>query len=194
MAAPAEFRDRILDAARVVFVESPGSDRVHALIADRAGVSRPTVYKYVGDQHAIKRALLERETFRYLSALGPVLAQRLPLREHFGELVVFTVVYFRGNDLFAAMLDTEPATLTRALTVDLPPLLREGTAAAASMLHELHPTIGDGPVPLHLVIEWGIRISLSLLTTPSPFVPLDSPSRIRAHVDNLFAITAPAVR
>ncbi|MBF6333112.1 TetR/AcrR family transcriptional regulator [Nocardia transvalensis] len=191
MTTAEQFRERILDAAYECYLEAPLSERMHTLIAERAGVSRPTVYKYVGDQEEIRRALMLREAMRYIAALEPVFARRLPLREHFRELIVFTVVYLRDNALFKVMLDAAPEVVARGLTVDLAPLLALGSSVAEPMLMRLHPEMGEPRVPLHMVIEWGVRISLSLLTTPSPYAELTRPEAIRAHVDALFAIIEP---
>ncbi|MGW5312574.1 TetR/AcrR family transcriptional regulator [Nocardia thailandica] len=191
MTTAEDFRTRILAAARLCYIEQPRSERMHSLIAERAGVSRPTLYKYLGDQDAIKRALMRAEAMDYLVALQPAFARRLPLREHFRELVVFTVSYFRANALFRAMLEAAPEELARSLTVDLAPVLAEGTGLAAPLLHAIHPATAASPVPMELVLEWGVRISLSLATTPSPHHDLDTPEAIAAHVDALFAIAGP---
>lgn len=194
MTSSEEFRARILEAARRCYIESPKSERMHSLIAERAGVSRPTVYKYLGDQAAIKQALMQAETISYLVALQPAFEQRLPLRVHFRELVVFTVTYLRENALFRALLAEAPDELARTLTVDLAPVLAAGTDIAAPMLERIHPSTAESPVPIELVLEWGMRVSLSLATTPSPHRALDSADAIRAHVDALFAIAGvPAI-
>lgn len=183
-----EFRTRVLVAARECFLEYPGSERIHTLIAQRAGVSRPTVYKYVGDLEAIRRALVAQEALTYVEALGPAFARKLPLREHFRELVVFTVDYLRGNELFQTLLRIMPEEFARDLTIGLAPLLEQGTRVAAPMLARLHPNSGGSGVPVELVLEWGVRISLSLVITPSPFSALDTAEAVRAHVDALFDI------
>lgn len=188
MTSSEQFRTRILEAARRCYIESPKSERMHSLIAERAGVSRPTVYKYLGDQDAIKKALMQSEALGYLAALQPAFEQRLPLREHFRELVVFSVTYLRENELFRAMLAAAPEELARSLTIDLAPVLAQGTDIATPLLQRIHPATADSPVPMELVLEWGVRVSLSLVTTPSPNRDLDSPDAIRAHVDALFAI------
>ncbi|MFF3229051.1 TetR/AcrR family transcriptional regulator [Nocardia suismassiliense] len=191
MSSIEQIREQILDAAYECYLEAPTSERMHTLIAERAGISRPTVYKYVGDQESIRQALMSREAMRYVAALEPVFAQRLPLRAHFRELVVFTVVYLRGNPLFQVMLKAAPEVVARGLTVDLAPVLQLGSSVAEPMLLRLHPEISEPRVPLQMVIEWGVRISLSLLTTPSPYTDLDTPETISAHVAALFDIIGP---
>ena len=92
-----DIQQRILDAAADCFLHSGPSARLHHVIADRAGVSRPTVYKHVGDQKAIIEALLHRELGRFLTAVQPVAARRGPLRDRFIDTVVFAVSYARGE-------------------------------------------------------------------------------------------------
>lgn len=183
-----EYRSRILDAARECFIEAPHAERMHALIAERAGLSRPTVYKYVGDQQAIKDAVLERETLGFIAALGPTFARRLPLPVHFRELVVAGVLHLRTNTLFQILLDTSPATVTKALTVDLAPTLRQGGEVAEPLVTELFPATADAALPLELLFEWGIRLTLSLATTSSPYRALETADELREHVDMLFRI------
>lgn len=65
--APVETRDRILDAAAhygAVMHRQPAI----AELARRAGVSRPTVYRYFADGDALFRALWEREIGNLLDA------------------------------------------------------------------------------------------------------------------------------
>src|SRR5690348_2146538 len=69
----AQLRDRILDAAAACLMEEGLNARLHALIAQRAGVSRPTVYKYIGDQDAVLAALLDREFDRFFATVLPLL-------------------------------------------------------------------------------------------------------------------------
>ena len=59
--APEQIRARILDAATECLLEVGVTGRLHTQIAQRAGLSRPTVYKYVGDQSAILQAVFDRE-------------------------------------------------------------------------------------------------------------------------------------
>ncbi|MEV6217436.1 TetR/AcrR family transcriptional regulator [Nocardia sp. NPDC051833] len=182
------FRERILDAARQCYIESPTSERMHALIAERAGVSRPTVYKYVGDQEAVRVAMMEREALSFLAALMPVFMERMPLRIHFRELVVAGVAFVEGNELFQAMLRENPALLARSLTVDLTPLLDMGGELAENMVRSMHPDLADTGLPLDLVIEWGVRMCVSIVTTPSPRFDLSDHDSLRDHLDSLFAI------
>lgn len=127
--------------AAVVEVESghgvlggwPGC-RIHGLIADRAGVSCPTVYKYVGDQQAVVEALLHREVDRYFGAAESVITHGGPPRERFVEIVVFTVTYARTHALFQKLLRDQPHVLLPWLTTKAEPMIRRGIAAVSTLV------------------------------------------------------------
>src|SRR5262245_402855 len=72
-AAADRIRERILDAATECLLAEGLDARLHAMIAERAGISRPTVYKYVGDQAAIVAAVLDREFDQFFAAAVPIL-------------------------------------------------------------------------------------------------------------------------
>ena len=77
VAEPSDYRTRILDAAEACLMEQRMSAPLHARIAERAGVSRPTVYKYIGDQDDLVRAVLERVAAQYALAILPELDRML---------------------------------------------------------------------------------------------------------------------
>src|SRR6202165_4103921 len=81
-------RRRVLDAAEHCLLEDGYQARLHARIARRAGVSRPTVYKYVGDQSAIVQALLQREFVRLWGRLAPVLVSGGSLQQRLVDSIV----------------------------------------------------------------------------------------------------------
>ncbi|MFF5185831.1 TetR family transcriptional regulator [Streptomyces sp. NPDC000345] len=66
-------RERVLDEAWALAAQE-GWDKVRvADLAERAEVSRPSIYKLFGDRAGIGRALVQRETERFLLDLAAVL-------------------------------------------------------------------------------------------------------------------------
>jgi AcrR family transcriptional regulator len=63
-------RDRVLDAAVRLVIESGWSTVTMTAVADAAGVSRQTVYNEVGTKPDLARALVEREMERFLALVG----------------------------------------------------------------------------------------------------------------------------
>jgi AcrR family transcriptional regulator len=183
----ADIQQRILDAAEECFLRAGPSARIHHLIAARAGVSRPTVYKYVGDQKAIIDALLHRELERFLTAAQSVLARSGPLRERFVETVVFTVGYARDHALLQKMLSEEPQFVLPWLTTHAGPMLDRGVAVMSPYI-ERRKRDGRPAGNPKVVVEWGIRIAASLITTPSVTTRLDEPRKVRRYLYDLFDI------
>lgn len=180
-----DLRQRILDAAEACLLDIGPSARFHGQIAQRAGVSRPSVYKYGGDQQAIVEALLHREVDRYLKAVEPVLSRRGPLREQFVETVVFTVGYARDHALLQTLLRDLPQVVLPWLTTDAEPMLRRGLAAMTSYVKRGEPAPEVEPT---VVVEWGIRLVVSLITTPSTTQSLNKPADLYRYVAALLAI------
>lgn len=68
-----QMRERVLEEAWALAARN-GWDRVRvADLAERAEVSRPSIYKEFGDRAGVGRALVERETERFLTRLAAVL-------------------------------------------------------------------------------------------------------------------------
>ncbi|MFI8215817.1 TetR family transcriptional regulator [Streptomyces sp. NPDC085932] len=68
-----QMRERVLEEAWTLAARN-GWDRVRvADLAERAEVSRPSIYKEFGDRAGIGQALVERETERFLTRLAAVL-------------------------------------------------------------------------------------------------------------------------
>ncbi|MFD5518817.1 TetR/AcrR family transcriptional regulator [Streptomyces sp. NPDC127066] len=70
-----QMREQVLTVAGEL-ASAHGWDRVRvADVADRADVSRPTIYKEFGDRAGIGRALVQRETDHFLLGVAKVLEQ-----------------------------------------------------------------------------------------------------------------------
>ncbi|ACZ91886.1 TetR/AcrR family transcriptional regulator [Streptosporangium roseum] len=183
-----DIRGRILDAAEECFLEIGLSARIHRLIAERAAVSRPTVYKHVGDQQAILDALLHREVGRFLDIARPLLERPSPIREQLAEIVAFSVTYARHHPLLRKMLLEQPEVVLPRFTVDAGPLMRLAVDATAPALRRAFARAGATDVRIDVVVEWGVRLILSLITTPSLTTDLDDPVELRRYIDTLMRI------
>lgn len=185
-----EIRDRILDAARACLAEFGLTKRLHAAIAERAGVSRPTVYKYVGDQSAVIAALLDREIAQFLAEAEEVLTARGPLRERFIDTVVFVVGYGRAHPLLSGGLRNDPQVVLPWFTTHAEPLIEQAIAFFAPHIKSAAAD-GDFPdVDPRPLVEWAFRLIVSLLITPST-LPVDDPAELREFVAGLLNIGLP---
>lgn len=185
-----DIQKRILDAAAGCFLDSGSSARLHHVIAERAGVSRPTVYKHAGDQKAIIEALLERELDRFLTAAQPIAARRGPLRQRFIDTVVFAVTYARDHALLQKMLRDEPQVVLPWLTTNAASALDRVLAVIGP--HTRHSDGAIRAVNPKIIVEWQARLVISLVTTPSVAATLDQPRKLRRYISDLLDIGLPA--
>lgn len=178
----ARTRARILDAAaQCLTAGGLGSARLHTAIASLAGLSRPTVYKHVGDQDAIMEALVQREVTVFIDELRPVLEQRQPRGEQIVNILVFVVEYAREHPLLQAVANGMPEKL-----------LPWFTTHAAAIIEQVEPVVrpyfrqyvDDGELPdidPRLLVDALGRMALSLIFT-SGILDLSSPDALRNYV------------
>lgn len=167
--AAAQIRERILDAATECLLTEGLDARLHAMIAERAGISRPTVYKYVGDQAAIVAAILEREYDRFFSLAVPILRTSDDLEAHLVGAIAFVVEYARDHALLQKALVEHPEVILPALTTASGPLVERVVALFEDQLGRglsRTPSTRSGLSP-RAAAEWAFRIVVSLITTPT---------------------------
>lgn len=175
-------RARVLAAAEKCLLEGGfGAARLHSAIARRAGLSRPTVYKYVGDQETIVAAVIQREFEGFLARLAPVLEERSTFDEHLLQVMTLVVGEARAHPLLrAAMRDTPEQVLpwftTHAgrLIEQVEPLLEPGVRyyVERGQLPDLDP---------RLLIDALCRIALSLVFTNGLF-DVSDPEALRDYL------------
>lgn len=174
-------RARVLDAAMQCLAAGGfGSTRLHTSIANLAGLSRPTVYKYVGDQDAILDALVERELAVFVEALRPVLEQRQPRGEQIVNVLVFIVQYAREHPLLSGAADGPDQ------------LLPWFTTHAAKVLERIEPVVDpyfrryieEGELPdvdPRILMDAVGRMALSLVFTTG-IIDLSDEEAVRDYV------------
>lgn len=186
---PVSIRERILDSAESCLVESGYGSRLHAVIADRAGLSRPTVYKYVGDQSEIFDALLQREITRFFTVLGPVLDRHDDLQDGFVECVVFSVGYARRHTVLQKGLREYPALVLPWFTTQAGPLVERGAEFLTPHVTRMHA--GDpSAARVRSLSEWTFRLVASLIVTGGG-VDTGDERALRVLVRDLLSIGAP---
>lgn len=178
--APEQIRMRILDAATECLLEMGVTGRLHAQIAQRAGVSRPTVYKYAGDQAAILQAIFDREFDLFLRTVLPRLQAEISDRSDLTHGVALIVEYGRNHRLLQKALREQPEYILPRLTTNADFILDRTLEIFAEPLAEILGTSPDRGVA---AAEWFFRIIVSLIVTPgSSGTTHDS---IRKHLDGL---------
>ncbi|MFL6089526.1 MAG: TetR/AcrR family transcriptional regulator [Aeromicrobium sp.] len=184
--AAERIRERILDAATECLVAEGLDARLHAMIADRAGISRPTVYKYVGDQQAILAAVLEREIDRFLDAAVPLLRQSDDLAAHFVDAIAFIGDYGRGHVLLQKALVEHPELILPQLTTGAGALIDRLVGLFEEQLGRALDRTDSPALTPREAAEWMYRIAVSLVTTPTAALDEDG---TRRYVESLIRLT-----
>ncbi len=176
-------RERVLAEARVLAGQT-GWDRVRvADLAQRAEVSRPSIYKEFGDRAGIGRALVQREAEEFLRPLSEVLDSK---REHLSAALEAAVAYVLAeadaNPFIGAVL-----AATRGGTDALLPYLTsraEPVFSSAWLLLELWL----GQAAPHVTADrrseaadLAVRLTISYVLLPAPR-PASAPSRVSRAV------------
>ena len=181
--AAEDLRSRILDAAAECILESGLTARLHAAIAERAGLSRPTLYKHVGDQAAIVRAVLDREFEKFFAAVTPWLRSSDDLAGRLVDAIVFIVEYGRRHQLLQKSLREHPELILPVLTTDSGPLMATiHTMFDEQLARALAATESD--LDPRVVSDWVYRLIVSLITTPST-VSTETTADLRRYVSDL---------
>lgn len=185
--SPTAFRERILDAAEACLIDVGYSPRLHAQIAERAGLSRPTVYKYVGDQTAIFEALFQREITRFFAVLDPVLRGRDQLHVGFVDCIVFAVCYARRHTLLQKALRDDPDIVLPWFTVCARPLIERGADFLVPHFERLFTPQQFVAVSPRAICEWAFRLVASLIVTEGVVDTTDE-AAVRGFVGGLLSI------
>ena len=157
-------RERLIEAAmRCVVRDGLAATGISAVAAE-AGVSRPTVYRYFEDRHALVLATL-LEAGR---SLGEELARRLPALREPDEMAVEAMLYVLSevprNELLNAMWSS--TLLDAAMLADF---TREDVVAMARRaLAPLVDAAGWEDDAADEAVETMLRMLLSLLVASSP--------------------------
>lgn len=151
-------------------------------VAQRAGLSRMSVYRHFTDRDALVLAVLERLADHTVEAATPSVRRRRSLAAQIAEAAVFVRHLDAQGDLGlgARPGEGEQAALQLAHTrrildrwIDFwVPLLAE-----AQVRGEVRPDLD-----LRQAGEWIMRVMLSLVTVPSLTVDLDDPEAVRRFV------------
>ncbi|KAF0846975.1 TetR/AcrR family transcriptional regulator [Nocardia caishijiensis] len=103
--------DELLDTAVELIAES-GLDRLTlTMVAERAGVSRATAYRELGDKKALISAIGRHEIGRMVAAAYGTLDLLAPVADIARSATLFTLGYLRAHAAFGYLRDHEPAWL-----------------------------------------------------------------------------------
>lgn len=167
---------RLLQAARAEFIEHGFQKTSVSGISARAGVSRGTVYRRLGDKDEIIRLVTVNEALALAQGILPKVSK---LRSPEARTVeIFTVLFAeaRRNPLLEKALRVD-----RDIVFGL--FLHGGGAFLAPVRALLVSLLGDATLPQPAAaraVEACLSACVSLVLAPSPLFPLDSDEQARA--------------
>lgn len=175
-------RDRALQAAYAVFERVGIAEGTMREIARTASVGRATLYRYFPGKDVLLEALVLREARELFVLLDEALAIDDEPRALFERGLFATLDHLRSHTLLRRVLTDEPESILPLLTVQGAPLLEAAVDFAAPYIERAIKAERIEPIDPRAAAEWGARIVLSLLLTPSVVVDLDDPHELRTFV------------
>ena len=152
---------RILDAADKVFAERGVSAAGMSEIAEQAGCSRGTLYRYFKNRHELHVAYVNRQARSIVARLHAQLAAVDDPMERAVEYTLGAVREVRGNPATAAWFAPGASGLAARMS-RTSEIIETFTTAFVSDL--LPPSLEDPEVRLRA--RWFVRIVVSLLADP----------------------------
>ncbi len=157
----------MLDAAGDLMRESGWNKVRMADVADRAGISRQTLYVDFGSREALAQEVVLREVVRFLDAVRDSISQHVADAQ---EAVVaafrtFLVAVAENPLLLALVFDDDNEELLPLLTTQGAPVLDAACARLASFIRGTWPDVDSGDA--ETLSECIIRLAISVATLPS---------------------------
>ena len=171
--------EQILDAAREQFMTFGLRRSTVDDVARRAGVSRVTVYRRIGNKDSLVSACLLREYRRFLVEVDDAVAALPTTEDRLVEGFAAVLRHIREHPLIGGLLRLEPETMLPFLTLESGPALLAIRDYLADRLREARRAEGrpvSDPTP---VAELMVRVTVSFLLNPVSCFELDDESQVR---------------
>lgn len=146
-------------------------------VAQRAKVSRVTVYRRFPSKAALVDAVAMRELRRFLDDLNAAIADIEDPGDMIVEGFVFTLHAVRTHRLLQRLLESEPEAVLPHLTVDGSPFIAAAREFIVDRRRRLDPDRDEDDI--RTVADIVVRLVLSFLLTPPQTVDLDDPVAAR---------------
>ena len=160
-AQPDHAADRILDAAEKAFVEVGVSAAGMAEIADAAGCSRGTLYRYFKSRHELHLAYVNREALAIVRRVRDGLVEVADPRERAVQYVLCTLREVRANPGTAAWFEPRASGMAARMSRASEVIETLTATFCEEWLTERH-----SEEEATLRARWLVRIIVSLLADP----------------------------
>ena len=163
-------RDRILAAGEDLLGERGWGGVSMAALAERAGVSRQTIYNEFGDRAGFALAYVLRETDRFLGAVeAAILSNTNQPSEALASGIEVFLNEASENPMVKAIVTGEGGSgLLELVTTDGGPVLATGTERVTAIILEKWPAIGATEAAILAETIVRLAISHAALPTASP--------------------------
>jgi AcrR family transcriptional regulator len=161
-------RERLLEAAADAFAEEGWRSLTMAKIADRAGVSRQTVYNEFGSKPQLAEQLVMRELETFLEVVRSRFAEHDELVPAVRSAVEGALVAAQRNALLRAVLEGDggEAELLPFIFQSLE-LIDRATGFLLELVNGRFPELPLDAATLRIALETVVRLVLSHISRPS---------------------------
>lgn len=162
-------RERLVDAAEACFDRLGMARTTIDDVAREAHVSRATVYRYVRDRDELVLAVLRRGADRFLTKLLEHIRPEQSLVASMVEGIVFSLREVRKEPSLARVFTPESMGATTNLPGAWDVLYDQALGVLGPVLDDAR-TEGAlrSPLPSEEIVEWVLRLVLSLLSVTGP--------------------------
>jgi AcrR family transcriptional regulator len=170
-ASVAPVRERLLDAAQSMIEDTGWSSVTMARIAERAGVSRQTVYNEFGNKHGLAEQLAMRELGRFLDLVRERMAAETTLVEGIRAACEGALLMGEQSLLVRTIVTSLPeeqdADFLQILTTESGEIVEAAVMVVKQSVVELYPPQPVTDDELEVAVEIVVRLVLSAITRPS---------------------------
>jgi AcrR family transcriptional regulator len=190
----AVLRDCLLDAAAELICTHGWKNVRMADIAERAGVSRRTVFNEFGSKAALAQAAAWRNVERYFAGVDEALdAHRGDVVEAIQAAVEYTLKAAAEDPLLKAVLTADPGSseeLLPLLTTQSGPFVSAATAFGMSYVRRHWPHLGLDDDTLEFAVDSVVRLTISHIMLPPASPPEQTAKRIGWLASGILASAA----
>ena len=157
--------DRILDAAFTATLDFGLSRLTVEDVAQRAGLSRQTVYRYFPSKDHLIVALVSREEEKFLDGVRAAFLEHDTLETAVRESVRFVLAYARAHPLLDRLLGPDEGMFLPYVTTRAQPVIVRAREAMAALLLERAPDVDVES--LRTILDGTTRALISYMLTQS---------------------------
>jgi AcrR family transcriptional regulator len=157
-------RARILDAAFEAVRDFGVSRTTVEDVAQRAGLSRQTVYRYFPSKEHVVLGLVLREEEKFIEGTRAAFSSHDELAEAFEAAIAFCLGYAREHPLLDRLLATDRETFLPYLTVEGLPVILRARESLIELVRERRPKANAAS--WSGILDAAVRATLSYILTP----------------------------